>query len=100
MDPKHPGAGSRLTPARIAEAVSSQLPYMVEQLSAFVAAASPSGAEQPAAAFMESAFGALGLASERIHLNSDALKGLPLYSPPCCADGGRYNLLAVHEPQR
>ena len=95
-----PGPSSALTAVQIAEAVHAQLPYMVDSLSAFVAAASPSGAEQPAAAFMERALGALGLTCERIHLNSDALRGLPLYSPPCCADGGRYNLLAVHEPQQ
>jgi acetylornithine deacetylase len=84
---------------RLSEAVQAQLPAMVESLSTFVAAASPSGAEQPAAAFMEDALRALGLASERIPMDSHALKALPLYSPPCCADGGRYNLLAVHEPQ-
>jgi len=87
------------TPYWIAEAVQAQLPYMLETLSAFVAAASPSGAEQPAATFMEGALQALGLESERIHLDTAALKGLPLYSPACCPDGGRYNLLAVHEPQ-
>ena len=89
-----------LTPARIQEAVQAQLPYMIERLSAFVAAASPSGAEQAAAEFMERALAELGLASERILLDTEALKGLPLYSPPCCADGGRYNLLAVHEPRQ
>jgi acetylornithine deacetylase len=85
---------------RIAEAVRAQLPYMVENLTRFVAAASPSGAEQPAADYMEGALQALGLSSERIELNTAALQGLPLYSPPCCADGGRYNLLAVHEPRQ
>jgi acetylornithine deacetylase len=99
MNPARAELGPALTPARIAEAAHAQLPYMTDTLSTFVAAASPSGAEQPAAAFMEGALLALGLESERIHMNSDALKGLPLYSPPCCGDGGRYNLLAVHEPR-
>ena len=88
-----------LTQAQIQTAVQAQRPYMVDSLSAFVAAASLSGAEQPAAIFMERALAELGLASERILLDTHALKDLPLYSPPCCADGGRYNLLAVHEPR-
>jgi acetylornithine deacetylase len=84
----------------IAQAVRAQLAYMVQSLSGFVAAASPSGTEQPAVDFMESALRELGLVCERIELNTAALQELPLYSPPCCADGGRYNLLAVHEPRQ
>jgi acetylornithine deacetylase len=84
---------------RIAQAVRAQLDYMVKALSDFVAAASPSGVEGPAVDFMEGALQELGLSCERIELNTAALQGLPLYSPPCCADGGRYNLLAVHEPR-
>lgn len=87
-----------LTTDAIAAAVRALEPYMVRTLSDFVAAPSPSGQEQPAVAFMEGALRELGLASEHIYLRSEALKDLPLFSPPCCPDGGRYNLLATHRP--
>ena len=87
-----------LTTDAIAAAVRALEPYMVRTLSDFVAAPSPSGQEQPAVAFMEGALRELGLESERIYLRSDALKDLPLFSPPCCPDGGRYNLLATCRP--
>jgi acetylornithine deacetylase len=77
-------------------AVQALEPYMIETLSRFVAAASPSGQEQPAALVMEALLSDLGLASERIALDTKSLSHLPLYSPPCCPDGDRYNLLAVH----
>ncbi|NUA29354.1 ArgE/DapE family deacylase [Cupriavidus basilensis] len=82
----------------IAAAVRALEPYMVRTLSEFVAAPSPSGQEQPAVAFMEGALRELGLEPERIYLRSETLKDLPLFSPPCCPDGGRYNLLATHRP--
>ncbi|MBY4947302.1 ArgE/DapE family deacylase [Cupriavidus respiraculi] len=88
----------QLTTTDIADAVRALLPYMTETLSGFVAAASPSGQEQPAADFIEAALRDLGLESERIHLRADAIRDLPLFSPPCCPDGGRYNLLATHRP--
>lgn len=91
-------SASHLSTTDIAGAVRSLLPYMVETLSGFVAAASPSGQEQPAAEFIEAALRDLGLASERIELRADAIRHLPLFSPPCCPDGGRYNLLATHRP--
>ncbi|MGT2492703.1 hypothetical protein ACU4GD_24705 [Cupriavidus basilensis] len=72
--------------------------YMVRTLSEFVAAPSPSGQEQPAVAFMEGALRELGLEPERIYLRSETLKDPPLFSPPCCPDGGRYNPLATHRP--
>lgn len=81
----------------VADAVQALQPYMVEILSDLVAAASPSGAETPAAVVAEALLDDLGLASERIALQAQSLAHLPLYSPACCADGGRYNLLAVHE---
>lgn len=83
----------------IADAVRALTPYMVKTLSDFVAAKSLSGEEQPAAEFMEGALRELGLESERIVLNSAQLKDLPLFSTPCCPDGGRYNLLATHRPR-
>lgn len=87
-----------LDTSRIAQAVRSLEPYMIDTLGAFVAAESPSGAEQPAAVFLETALANLGLSSERIMLRQDDLSQLPLYSCPCAPDGGRYNLLARHQP--
>lgn len=83
----------------ISEAVAALVPYMTEMLSTFVAAESLPGHEEPAAEFMEKALLDLGLQSERIYLNTDMLKDLPLFSAPCCPDGGRYNLLATHSPK-
>ena len=88
-----------LTPTAIAAAVRAQQTDMVRTLNGFVRAVSPSGAEQPAAEFMEEALLAIGLSCDRIALRSQDLKDWALYSPACCADGGRYNLLAVHEPR-
>lgn len=87
-----------LSTGQIGDAVRALTARMVETLSAFVAVPSPSGQEQPAAEFVAVALRKLGLASERIHLNTAELRSLPLFSPPCCPDGGRYNLLAVHRP--
>lgn len=87
-------------PIEVAEferAVQALEPYMIETLTRFVAAASPSGDEQPASLVMEEALSELGLTYERIVLNTKSLAHLPLYSPPCCPDGDRYNLLAVHK---
>ncbi|CAG2142043.1 ArgE/DapE family deacylase [Cupriavidus plantarum] len=91
-------SATNLTKSSIAEAVRELVPYMVETLSDLVAAPSPSGNEQPAVDVMERALQDLGLPSEHIVLNTAALKDLPLYSPSCCPDGGRYNLLATHRP--
>jgi len=73
---------------------------MVEALSALVAAASPSGAEQPAAEAMERLLAELGLETERIVLDSRLIEDDPMFSCPCDPDGGRYNLLARHVPVR
>ena len=67
---------------RIAAAIDALEPYMVRTLSDFVAAQSPSGAEQPAARYIEQAWRELGLAPERILLDDAALKALPLYACP------------------
>jgi acetylornithine deacetylase len=72
---------------------------MTQTLSAFVAAQSPSGAEQPAAEFLEQTLLGLGLDSERIVLNSSLIDSMPLFSCPCDPDNGRYNLLARHLPR-
>ncbi len=86
------------TPARIREAVAAIEPWMVATLGEFVAAASPSGAEQPAADFLESVLTGLGLDCERIPLDSSRIRDLPLYSCACDPDGNRDNLLARHLP--
>ncbi|MET0961970.1 MAG: ArgE/DapE family deacylase [Noviherbaspirillum sp.] len=85
--------------SRLSAAVDELEPYMLSVLGGFVAAQSPSGAEQPAAAFLEQALGDLGLESERIMLDSRLIRDMPLFSCPCSADQGRYNLLARHLPR-
>ncbi len=83
--------------AKLGEAVQSLIPYMTQSLAGLVAAESLPGNETPAAEYMESLLQDLGLESERIYLNTESLKDLPLFSPPCCPDGGRFNLLATHQ---
>lgn len=73
-------------------------PYMLQTLAGFVRAESPSGAEEPAAAFFEDALRDLGMEPERILLDSSRIEGLPYYACPCSPDNGRYNLLACHHP--
>ncbi len=74
-------------------------PWMIDTLSAFVAAQSPSGAEQPAAEFLERLLAGLGMDCERIALDSSLLESMPMFSCPCDPDNGRYNLLARHVPR-
>lgn len=83
---------------RIAGMVDALEPYMLQTLAGFVRAESPSGAEEPAAAFFEGALRELGLAPERILLDSRQIEHLPYYACPCSPDNGRYNLLARHLP--
>lgn len=90
----------RLETTQIAAAVEALETYMVETLSGFVRAESPSGAEEPAARFMEHALRDLGLEPERIVLDTEQLKDLPLFACPCFPDNGRYNLLARHVPEQ
>ena len=82
----------------LAQAVEALHDTMVRQLSDLVAAPSPSGAEQPAAAVLEAQMQALGLDCERILLDSRLIQDSPLFSCPCDPDNGRYNLLARHLP--
>lgn len=84
--------------ADLAAAVAALHGEMVDMLSGFVRAASPSGAEQPAADFFERQLQALGLDCERIAQDSQAIAGSPMFSCPCSPDGGRHNLLACHRP--
>ena len=93
------GMALKLDTTQITAAIDALAPYMIETLSAFVRAESLSGAEEPAAVFMEQALRELGLEPERIVLDSDLLKDLPLYACPCSPDNGRYNLLARHVPE-
>ncbi len=84
----------------ISATIDALEPYMVQTLSDFVAAESPSGAEEPGAIFLEGALRDIGLEPERIFLNDALLKDLPLYACPCGPDNGRYNLLARHLPDK
>jgi hypothetical protein len=68
-------------------------------LSSFVAAQSPSGAEQPAAVYLEEALNDLGLECEHVRLDTRLISDMPLFSCPCSGDHGRYNLLARHLPR-
>lgn len=90
--------GARPDTGLLKQAVEDLAPWMIERLSALVAAASPSGAEQPAVAVFEAQLAELGLATERIMLDSRAIADSPLFSCPCSPDAGRYNLLARHVP--
>lgn len=90
----------KLDTRQITAAIDTLEPYMIETLSAFVRAESPSGAEEPAAVFMEQALRELGLEPERITLDNALLKDLPLFACPCSPDNGRYNLLARHVPEQ
>lgn len=83
---------------RIIAAIDARESEMVHALSGFVAAESPSGAEEPGAIFLEGTLRNMGLEPERIFLNDALLKDLPLYACPCGPDNGRYNLLARHIP--
>jgi len=90
----HPGPDT----ATLAAAVAALQPWMVDTLSALVAAPSPSGAEQPAVEVFERCLSELDLVPERIAQDSAAIAGSALFSCPCTPDGGRYNLLARHLP--
>ncbi len=89
---------NQLDAGRITAAVDGLEQYMVDTLSRFVQCPSLPGEEISAAEFLEVELAKLGLASERIMLRTEELKDLPLYSPACCPDGGRFNVLARHEP--
>jgi acetylornithine deacetylase len=93
-------ASAVVSAAQVVAAVRATIPYMTETLARFVAVQSLPGEEMAAAEFVEDVLGDLGLQSERIVLRTELLKGEPLFSPPCCADGGRYNVLATHRPTR
>lgn len=86
--------------ARLQQAVAQLDAEMIDTLSAFVAARSPSGAEQPAADFLEAQLQQMGLDCERIVLDSDRISSSPMFSCPCDPDGGRHNLLARHLPHK
>jgi acetylornithine deacetylase len=85
---------------QITEAVQRLTPYLTDTLTRFVGARSLPGAEMPGAEFLEQELASLGLQSERIMLNTELLRDEPLFSTPCCPDGGRYNVLAVHRPEQ
>ena len=86
------------SPSALQQAVDDLHDDMVDLLSGFVAAASPSGAEQAASGFLEQQLQHMGLDCERIVLDSRLIANSPLFSCPCDPDGGRHNLLARHLP--
>jgi acetylornithine deacetylase len=88
------------SPQQLTDAVKAQEPEALRLLSDFVACPSFSGREQTAIAFLEPVLEGMGLAPERIPLDSAALSTAPLYSPACDPDAGRYNLLAEHRPRK
>jgi len=90
---------TRTLPAQAIEAAVDGLEhYLTDTLSRFVQCRSLPGQETPAAEFLEAELAKLGLRSERIALRTEDIENLPLYSPACCPDGGRFNVLACHEP--
>lgn len=93
-----PGGGT-VGASALADAVERLAPWTARTLADFVAARSPSGAEEPAADFLERLLRRIGLDTERILQDSEKLRGLPLFSCPCDPDNGRYNLLARHLPR-
>ncbi|WP_260853969.1 ArgE/DapE family deacylase [Paraburkholderia sp. BCC1886] len=100
MSIEQPEVSSVPSVEQIAEAVRRLTPYLTETLTRFVGAKSLPGEEMPGAEFLEQELATLGLESERIMLRTDLLRDEPLFSMPCCPDGGRYNVLAVHRPER
>lgn len=82
----------------IAAAVAQLKPYMIESLTALVRAPSLSGQEEKAVHVMERLLHDLGLTSEHLFMDSQAIKNSPLFSCPCNPDNGRYNLLATYSP--
>ncbi|WP_314325870.1 ArgE/DapE family deacylase [Comamonas aquatica] len=93
-----PSTSHTLSTNTIATAVTAQRSYLLDTLSQLVAAPSPSGNETPACTTMEGLLQELGLTTERIPMDTDALSGHPLFSCPCSPDGNRFNLLAEINP--
>lgn len=87
-----------LLPHDIQSAVLAQRDYLVEALFRLVRSPSLSGQETPACETMEALLNELGLATERLPMNTADMAAHPLFSCPCNPDGARYNLLAVMEP--
>ena len=101
LDLSTPAATSSTAPcdaAAIKQAVLAQSDYMKDALFQLVRAKSLSGQETPACETMEALLTELGLATERLPMNTADMASHPLFSCPCNPDGARYNLLAVMEP--
>lgn len=88
-----------ISPVDLSATLERLAPRMTDLLGAFVAAPSQSGAEQPAAEFLERTLAGMGLEAERIVLDSSLIENSPMFSCPCDPDNGRYNLLARHLPR-
>lgn len=93
----NPSDSTPVSVEAIIGAVNALQPYMLETLAELVRAVSPSGGEWSATHVMESVMAELGMTVERIPIDSEAMRHLPLYSPSCHEDGGRYNLLSCFE---
>lgn len=87
-----------LTADTIRTATAAQQTYMRESLARLVAEPSMSGHEHGAASVLHTLLAELGLAAEKLYLDTSALQTLPLFSCPCNPDAQRYNLLACWEP--
>lgn len=83
----------------IQQTVKALTPYMTQKLIDLVNAESLSGSEHEALKVMEQQLSEIGLTTEHLELDSDHIKDLPLYSPPCNPDNERYNLLAYYKPE-
>jgi acetylornithine deacetylase len=97
-DPMSAPTVSLLDADQLRPVIDGLLPRMTQLLADFVAAPSQSGAEQPATEFLERTLIDMGLAPERIPLDSSLIAGNVLFSCPCDPDNDRYNLLARHLP--
>lgn len=87
-----------ISTSAIHDAVQAQRSYLIHAVLKLVEAPSPSGNETPACEAMEGLLHDLGLSTERIPMDTQALSSLPLFSCPCNPDGNRYNLLAEIAP--
>ena len=99
MNASTSSSSAALDPIALQAVLDRLRPETVRLLSDFVAAPSPSGAEQPATAVLERTLTAMGLVPERIALDRRLIESHPMFSCPCDPDNDRYNLLARHLPR-
>lgn len=80
------------------EAVREQETWAVKLLSELVACPSLSGQEGDVQTLVERTLRGLGLEIERVYLDTASMQGIPMFSPPCDPDNGRFSLIARHRP--